>query len=455
MARKSTGGVVESQTARGTVYALRFRAHGKRHYVTLGGSWEGWNRSRADEALADRMVELRLGIWRPAEPPREVETMPAPEPSFHEFASQWFEAKKLELRPNTVAAYEWEISYLLLPYFARYRLGEITVELVDKYRTTMVRQSKAHAPAWAAWREQCAATPTGQRKPPRPAKPLSNESINKSLTRLAQILELAVEYGYLERNPAAGRRRRLKVDRPAGSYLNRAEQIEALLAAAAEIDRAENRSRHFNRHAMVATLVFAGLRLSELLALTWRDVDLAAGQIKVRESKTSAGVRHVELLPMLREVLSAWKAKRAPESRDEFVFPTGNATEISQGNFRRMLDRAVAIAEAELERNGGSQLPRRLTPHSLRRTFASVLFALGERPVPFVMDQLGHTDPKLTLTIYAKAMRRDAGEAERLRGLVGLDDWSAVMGSDTAQIGPNRPESAVIPSSRDGLFSQQ
>jgi integrase len=62
-------------------------------------------------------------------------------------------------------------------------------------------------------------------------------------------------------------------------------------------------------------------------------------------------------------------------------------------------------------------LPDGLTPHSLRRTFASVLFALG-RELPVVMVQLGHTDPKMTLRVYARVMLGDDGEREQLRLLV-------------------------------------
>jgi len=40
------------------------------------------------------------------------------------------------------------------------------------------------------------------------------------------------------------------------------------------------------------------------------------------------------------------------------------------------------------------------------------------------MDQLGHTDPKLTLRIYARAMRRDAGDNDRLRALAGEEQTS-------------------------------
>jgi hypothetical protein len=62
-------------------------------------------------------------------------------------------------------------------------------------------------------------------------------------------------------------------------------------------------------------------------------------------------------------------------------------------------------------------IPTNLTPHSLRRTFASILFAIGETP-PYVMAQMGHTTAELTLSIYARQMDRRDGEPERLRALV-------------------------------------
>jgi integrase len=47
--------------------------------------------------------------------------------------------------------------------------------------------------------------------------------------------------------------------------------------------------------------------------------------------------------------------------------------------------------------------PDGLTLHALRRPFASVLVALGRDPA-YVMGQMGHTDPTLTLSLYAKVM---------------------------------------------------
>jgi hypothetical protein len=66
-------------------------------------------------------------------------------------------------------------------------------------------------------------------------KPLSNGSINKTIRLLAVVLEQAVEYGYLDRNPAKGRKRLLKEDKPNRSYLQ-PDQVGALLGAAGRLD---------------------------------------------------------------------------------------------------------------------------------------------------------------------------------------------------------------------------
>lgn len=79
---------------------------------------------------------------------------------------------------------------------------------------------------------------------------------------------MAVEYELTERNPAKGRRRRVKASKPTPVWLDRASHIAALLDAAGDLDRAARRDRrHVPRRAMLATLTFAGLRIGELLAL--------------------------------------------------------------------------------------------------------------------------------------------------------------------------------------------
>jgi integrase len=84
----------------------------------------------------------------------------------------------------------------------------------------------------------------------------------------------------------------------------------------------------------------------------------------------------------------------------------------------RVLAPAVERANAKLRAHGAEPLPEGLTPHSLRRTFASLLCALGESPA-YAMAQLGHTSAALTFEVYAKPMRR--GETEKLTKLVGRE----------------------------------
>src|ERR687898_479786 len=62
-------------------------------------------------------------------------------------------------------------------------------------------------------------------------RPLAPAQINKTLKRLSQILELAEEYGYIERNQARGRRRRAKAGKPRRSWVE-PEQVPSLLGGA-------------------------------------------------------------------------------------------------------------------------------------------------------------------------------------------------------------------------------
>lgn len=80
-------------------------------------------------------------------------------------------------------------------------------------------------------------------------------------------------------------------------------------------------------------------------------------------------------------------------------------------------DSLLSDVGATLAKDERELLPGGLTPHSLRRTFASLLFALGESP-PYVMAQMGHTTTNLTLAIYARQMDRRDGEPARLKTLV-------------------------------------
>jgi integrase len=99
-------------------------------------------------------------------------------------------------------------------------------------------------------------------------------------------------------------------------------------------------------------------------------------------------------------------------------------TKRDRGNWRRRwFAKAVERANEKRAKGDAAPLPEGLTPHSLRRTFISLLLAIGEE-VPYVMRQVGHSDPKVTLSIYAHVMFGGERERERLKSLVKSSQWA-------------------------------
>jgi integrase len=190
----------------------------------------------------------------------------------------------------------------LLPRSARFRVGAITAEEIDRYRRAKVVEREN------VTARRAKLTPAERRKLPHG---LSNRSINRTVQILAQVLDAAIEYGWAEGpNPARGTRRKLRAE-PANRASMSPEQVRALLDAAG------------SHRVLLATAIMAGgLRASELTGLRWRDVDLAGGCLHVGQSKTEAGVRRVGLAPDLLDELKARKAGTRFSGSDDFVFGT-------------------------------------------------------------------------------------------------------------------------------------
>lgn len=446
MARKPTGQVIERRRQRGTVFAIRFRAYGRREFVTLGCSSDGWSRKRAEEELANVLADVRRGIWQPPiVEQRDAE--PVAEPTFHEFASSWLSNRAGEISDRTAEFYEWALSCHLLPHFARLPIGAFDgpggIELIDRYRRAKVSEAERRRLALTDGKPE-------RDDQGRVLRPLSASSINKTIEALGTVLELAVEYGRISRNPAKGRRRLLRVETKRPVHLDSAEQIAAVLDAARDLDGGRG-ARTKGRRPLVAVLVLAGLRVSEACGLLWRDVDLANGRLHVGRAKTAAGVREVPILPLLRDELTAWKAQQRETPGTARVFTTATGKPRDKDNVRaRVLAPVIVRADELLDERGLQPLPAGVSPHKLRHTFASVLIATGEDPAS-VMAALGHTDPKFTLKVYAHAMRRGPEERDRLRGLVaGELDMTSLLGTSAHSLAegealPAIPQTAASP----------
>jgi integrase len=386
MPRKATGQVIEPSDGRS--WAIRFRAYGKRHYVSLGTAEEGWNRKRADAELRHVLADVERGIWRSYEPAQAPQTPEAP--TFHEFASEWLENREPELRPKTVESYRWQLSGHLLPHLGVMHLDQIGPEDVDRYKAAKLREGA-----------------------------LGPNQINKSLGLLAMILDAAGDYGHIDpaRNPARGRRRRVKRSTPSRPTVE-PEQLPSLLEAAGKL------------RPTLATMAGAGLRNGEACALDWPDFDPGSGTLTVAASKTDAGVRQVDLPDALRRELAKHKL-RTRHNIEGPMFPNRNGQRQSVSNVERRLKTAIRRANVRLAQLGIRPIDEAVTPHSLRRLYASLRFALGDDPV-YVAAQLGHTEPGFSMKVYASAVRR----RERLIGAA-LREFDAAL--EWAAMGSGEP----------------
>lgn len=422
MAAKAKGEVIETPLKDGTNFALRFPAYGERLYVTLGLDRDGWTPEKAQEKLDDTLAEVQLGIWIPPQKKRRKrsEADDAPVDAsleviyFGPFAIDLAKSRKGQVSDTTSEADQWMLSHLL-PFFGDWPLSEIDAEAIDDYREFKVRESEARARAIERGRPQ-------RNSRNQILKPLSPRTINKSINGLQFILGVALERkrktGVTE-NAAAGRGRRLKVPPKPPVHLDTAGQIEALLETAAAMDR-DPLMRGSERQAILATLIFAGPRASELCNLLWRDVDLANSRIFIGRSKTQAGLREISMrpIPILRDVLAAHKAATYNGNPNSHVFLNVNGGTLNKDTLRKgVLVKAFERTDELLESRGQIPLPAGVTAHKLRHTFASVLVAIGEDPAT-VMKQLGHKDAEFTLEVYTHMMNRDPEERNRLKALV-------------------------------------
>jgi len=242
-------------------------------------------------------------------------------------------------------------------------------------------------------------------------RPLSNRTINKTLTRLGQILDAAVRYDLLPFNPVKGRVEKLKETEPKRTRLS-AGQVQALLKVAGS-----------NRALLATAIMAGGLRVSELTHLRWRDLDLKAGILRVPVSKTAAGLREVVLEPELVQLLREHKLASKWTEPDDFIFAGRIREKPRERNSVRtkILYPAIERANAQLASEDLPPFPPGITFHSLRRTYAALRAELGEHPA-VTAAQMGHRDPRMTLRVYTDVTGMKP--RTRMGGLLGQDGWA-------------------------------
>ena len=234
---------------------------------------------------------------------------------------------------------------------------------------------------------------------------------------LSASLSQAVDDGPLRHNPAAGWRR----DKKKAAAQERPEQA---VLSPAEAERLVGLVRDTDMFAPVVLGLALGARRGEIAALTWGRINLAAGDVTIREALKEVSAKDIRTGPTktgrartLRlpttyvELLRQWKRRQAEQLLLLGVRQSADTPVCTRPDARRLSPNQIT----DLFTTAAKQLGRPDAHfHSLRHSHASILLAAGE-PIPAVQKRLGHGQASTTLDVYGHAIPRDdKAEADRL-----------------------------------------
>jgi integrase/recombinase XerD len=168
-------------------------------------------------------------------------------------------------------------------------------------------------------------------------------------------------------------------------------EIEALLS--------QPNRRYFGPHRdylFMRLMLKAGLRASEATALRPEHIDLMSGKLSIREGK-GAKDRTLWIGEEVLGQLQEWMDRRGEEAEtSEFLLPTRKGTEVATSHLRRSVKRYA--------RKVGIEEVDRVSPHTLRHTFATRLYRETSN-IRMVQKALGHSDLSTTM-IYTVSQER-------------------------------------------------
>jgi len=246
---------------------------------------------------------------------------------------KYWPAIKPTLAPTWAERSWYTLEQLILPRFGATKLSGLRHEDIEAWYAERLSQVKA-------------------------------STVHKELARLKHLLNRAVKWHYLKVNPAKEVGQGFKEAPGRVRYLT-PEEREALLQKANPTLRL-----------YILAALHTGARRSELLRLTWADVDMKARTTTFRHTKNGEA-RSVPMTETLRQALQALPRPLDPEAA---VFPEREPLVLTRG-FTRLVKRLGL---------------NNLTFHDLRHDTASTLTMAGV-PQRTIMAILGHRDPRMTI----------------------------------------------------------
>ena len=349
-----------------------FDQKGDRHIATFA------RRREADDYYAKVRIDVRAGMH----------TAPAKSVTIAEAFQRWVEHGQAEgLEFGTIRQRCQHLRHHVEPFVGRVKLAELTLPRVNEFLAELRDAGRSLAMR------------------------------RKVLTNLKAAITYAQGQGWVAQNVAkvAGIK---SSDRDASAGpLREGVDFPTKKELSALIDQVSDRWR-----ALIVTMIFTGMRISEIRGLIWFDVDLDSGVIHVRRRadawrkigapKTKAGARDIPLAPTVINALRRWRLT-CPRGKLDLVFPNGQGNVETLQNLRERvflpLQRAAGIVTADGKAKYGF--------HALRHAAASLFIAhLGWTPKR-VQTVMGHSSIQMTYDRYGHLFSDPDADREAMQKL--------------------------------------
>lgn len=394
-----------------------------RRTVTFpAGLSEAQQRERAELEEARLRVEYDDGTFVPENPI-----------TVREFSQLWIEDHvRINCAADTLKNYQFFLDSRILPALGDVPLQRLTPVACNRF----IKSLRGELARTTALPPEARVRTSDQLRPDAPAHALSDRTIRHYYDTLSYMLEKAVQWEYLSRNPMK------KVDRPKVhkrplKVLDDDQAVQLLRCLAQE------ESLPFRCSVLLALL--CGLRLGEVGALRLQDVNWDDCSIDISRAvhytpatgsffgdpKSEASARTVDLPPGMMALLEETRlyheeAKRLIGDRwrgDGLIVSAWDGTPLHKDTPSKQWRKFA-------DKHGFEGIRF----HDLRHSHASILFANNLDAVA-VATRMGHASADTTLRIYAHALRRR--DRESAAAMQALLDRAA--GSDAPAADQQRP----------------
>ena len=327
-------------------------------------------RKEAELALSRIKIQVSEGTYRQS----RAET-------FQELYDLWIVQYEKTVEESTFVKTFGYFKNHILPSMGSYKIDKINIDICQK-----------HFDEWAS--------------------KLSKARTIKSYAAL--VLDFGIKRGYIQINPFTHVETRVKtrkvieIEEKVENFYTREQLIEFLNCC--------EQSLHYKSFTLLRLLAFTGMRKSEALALTWKDLNLKDNELSIskaigrgksaklylKSTKTGSS-RVIKIDDATNAILKTWKKIQ----KHEYFILGHNTMATNQlifSNTNNEYIQPVQIQKWMYSVQKKHSLMK-ITPHGLRHTHCSLLFEAGAS-LKEVQDRLGHSDVKTTMDIYTHVTKK-------------------------------------------------